>query len=240
MTTATVNGVKLYFEAAGPGEIPLVLVHGSWGSHETWKQVVPELAGRFHVVTYDRRGHGQSERPKGQGSILEDVADLAALIEHLELSRTWIVGNSFGGCIALRLAVARPEIVSGVIVHEPPMYGVLADDPSMAEALQDLKKRHGEVVKKIAAGDHQGASKLFIRHIPFGRSPVRLRPPEWSFQASSASNGGGMVGTGGEERLSGPRRPISAPFLRCSGAPVRSQVMRPPVLDRPPVIQTPW
>ena len=47
-------------------------------------------------------------------------------------------------------------------------------------------------------------------------------------------------GPGEKCGLSGPHRPISAPFLRCSGAPVRSQMMRPPVLDRPPVIQTPW
>jgi hypothetical protein len=82
---ATVNGVRLYYELNGTREVPLVLVHGSWDSHEDWDLVVPRLADSFQVLTYDRRGHSKSERPTGRGSVREDVADLAALIEHLGL-----------------------------------------------------------------------------------------------------------------------------------------------------------
>jgi len=46
-----------------------------------WDLVVPELARRFRVVAYDRKGHNNSERPTGQGSYRQDVDDLAALIE---------------------------------------------------------------------------------------------------------------------------------------------------------------
>jgi pimeloyl-ACP methyl ester carboxylesterase len=173
MAFTSVNGVKIYYEEAGSGEIPLVLVHGGWGSHETWSRVVPQLAKKNRVLTYDRRGHSQSERPGGQGSIRDDVADLAALIEQLDLGPAWIVGSSFGGCIALRLAVARPELVLGVIIHEPPLYRLLVDDPSMTEVLQDLKKRHGEVARKIASGDHRGAAKLFMESVSRG-------PGAWS------------------------------------------------------------
>ena len=104
MATAKVNGVRLFYELTGTGAVPLVMVHGSWDSHQDWDLVVPRLTDAFRVLTYDRRGHSQSERPTGQGSVREDVADLAALIKHLELSPAWVVGNSFGASIALRQA----------------------------------------------------------------------------------------------------------------------------------------
>ena len=60
MPTITVNGVPLYHALTGEAGSPLVLVHGSWGDHSGWDPVVPVLARRFRVVTYDRRGHSQS------------------------------------------------------------------------------------------------------------------------------------------------------------------------------------
>src|ERR671915_741574 len=104
---AHVNGVRVAYELTGSAEVPLVLVHGSWGSHHNWDPVVPALAAQFRVVTYERRGHSDSERPPGQGSFREDVADLAALIEHLGLAPAWVVGNSSGAIITLQLAAAR-------------------------------------------------------------------------------------------------------------------------------------
>ena len=91
MATAEVNGVRLRYELAAGGESPLVLVHGSWGDHHIWDGIVPALAQSFRVLTYDRRGHSDSQRPTGQGSVLDDVADLAALIEQLDLAPAHIL-----------------------------------------------------------------------------------------------------------------------------------------------------
>ena len=79
---AQVNGVRIAYQDSGRGE-PLVLVHGSWGSHHNWDAVVPGLSVHHRVVTYDRRGHSESERSPGQGTFAEDVADLA------DWSRRW-------------------------------------------------------------------------------------------------------------------------------------------------------
>ena len=84
------------------------------------------------MLTYDRRGHSQSERLSGQGSVREDVADLAALIEDLRLAPAWVAGNSFGASITLRLAGERPDLLRGLIAHEPPLLSLLADDPIVA------------------------------------------------------------------------------------------------------------
>ena len=75
MPAARINGVELYYELTGSGE-PLVLVHG-------W------------------RGHSASERPAGQGSVFEDVDDLAGLIDELGLAPAHVAGNSAGAAIVL-------------------------------------------------------------------------------------------------------------------------------------------
>jgi len=173
MATVQVNGVRLFFELTGTGNVPLVLVHGSWASLEDWELVVPRLAQSFRVLTYDRRGHTASERPAGQGSVREDVADLAALIEHLDLAPAWIVGNSFGAVITLRLAGERPDLFRGLIVHEPPLFPLLGDDPALAPLLQEVGRRVGAVVARIASGDHAGAAEEFV-------DTVALGPGSWA------------------------------------------------------------
>jgi pimeloyl-ACP methyl ester carboxylesterase len=178
MATAKVNGVRLFYELNGAGKVPLVLVHGSWDSHHDWDLVVPRLADSFRVLTYDRRGHSKSERPTGQGSAREDVADLAALIEHLGLAPAWVVGNSFGASITLRLAGERPELFRGLIGHEPPLFSLLGDDPALAPLLEEVEQRIGAVVERIASGDHAGAAEQFVETVALGPGTWAQLPPE--------------------------------------------------------------
>jgi alpha-beta hydrolase superfamily lysophospholipase len=85
-----VNGVELAVQVAGSGP-PIVLVHGSLDDHRAWERIVPQLADSHSVVTYDRRGHGGSSCPPGQGRISEDVEDLAGVLHTLELERRHVV-----------------------------------------------------------------------------------------------------------------------------------------------------
>lgn len=84
MPIQTINGTEIFYEADGDG-YPLVLVHGSWGDHFNWLQVVPGFAESFQVITYDRRGHGASAKP-GDGTRRDDEDDLASLIEALDIA----------------------------------------------------------------------------------------------------------------------------------------------------------
>lgn len=74
----------------------MILVHGSWDTHYGWDRLVPHLTSHHHVVRYDRRGHGASDCPPGQGRIGEDVDDLAHLITALDLAPAHVVGHSYG------------------------------------------------------------------------------------------------------------------------------------------------
>jgi pimeloyl-ACP methyl ester carboxylesterase len=178
MPTAHLNAVALYYELHGSASVPLVLVHGSWDSLDDWSLVVPRLAGSFRVLAYDRRGHSRSERPAAQGSVREDVADLAALIEHLGLAPAWIAGNSFGAAITLRLAAERPELFRGLLAHEPPLFPLLADDPTLGPMLPELAQRIDAVAQRIAAGDHAGAAEQFVDTIALGPGSWAQIPTE--------------------------------------------------------------
>jgi pimeloyl-ACP methyl ester carboxylesterase len=167
---ATVNGVRIAYSSAGGGGEPLVLIHGSWGSRHNWDPVVPGLADHFRVVAYDRRGHSESERPPGQGSFTEDVADVAALIEQLGLAPAWVVGGSSGAVITLQLATTRPDLLRGVVAHEPPMWSLLPEGGVEAAALGEVVDGAlAEVLRRIESGDHAGAAELFVEEVAFGR-----------------------------------------------------------------------
>ena len=178
MAIANANGVRLFYEMTGSGRIPVVLVHGSWVSHHNWDLVVPRLAESFRVVTYDRRGHSDSERPTAQGSVREDVADLAVLLEQLGLAPAFVVANSFGASIALRLAGDRPHLLRGLVVHEPPLFQLLADEPSFAPMLAEVGRRVVAVGERIAHGDHAGAAEQFAETVALGPGSWVQLPPE--------------------------------------------------------------
>ncbi len=115
----------------------LVLTHGSWTDGSGWAPVVGVLAGRYEVVTWDRRGHSRSGSGPGPGSHAEDAADLAALIEHLGGGPVHVAGNSYGAIVTLTLVTTRPELVASAVVHEPPTLALLEDS---------LRPRHHAVL----------------------------------------------------------------------------------------------
>jgi pimeloyl-ACP methyl ester carboxylesterase len=164
---AEVNGVRIYYELEGSGE-PLVLVHGSWGDARAWGLMTPALTQSHRVLAYDRRGHSRSERPDAQGSIHEDGDDLAGLLEALDVRPAHVVASSWGGNIALGLASRRPEMFLSLSCHEPPLFGLLADDPEGQELLGQSAGSLAGVGRKIADGDHEGAARQFADEVALG------------------------------------------------------------------------
>jgi pimeloyl-ACP methyl ester carboxylesterase len=168
LPVAEANGVELYYELNGSRGDPMVLVHGSWTDHSNWNLVVSGLSERFRVLTYDRRGHGMSAKPHTQGSGEEDAMDLSALLARLGLSPAHVVGNSFGGSIALKLAVMHPGSFRSLVAHEPPLFGLLADEPSVQKAMAEGRMKRERVAQTLESGDRAGAARLFVESLAFG------------------------------------------------------------------------
>jgi pimeloyl-ACP methyl ester carboxylesterase len=145
--------------------------------HHNWDRVAPLLSQSFRTLTYDRRGHSQSERSASPGSINQDVADLAALIEEWQLGPAHIVGSSAGGSIALRLAGERPDLFRSLAVHEPPLFSLLADGEHEA-MLKAARERIEAVAKLLETGDAEGGARRFVETIVSGPGAWQQIPAE--------------------------------------------------------------
>ena len=119
MSYAETNGISLYYETHGTGD-PLVLLHGGFGSLETFDGVRDALGVGRQLVLVDLQGHGrtpEADRPLTIETLADDVA---GLIEQL-CGTADVLGYSFGGAVALRLALQHPERVRNlVVVWSPP------------------------------------------------------------------------------------------------------------------------
>lgn len=174
MAIDTINGVRIFWEQTGERGAPLVLVHGSWGDHHNWDAAVPGLARAFRVYTYDRRGHSRSERLTTQGTIEEDVADLAAFITTHKLAPAHVVGNSGGAVITLKLAAAQPEIFASAIVHEPPLIGMIQQHPMMPA----VRQRMNAVIATLQSGNPEAGARAFVENVALGPGMWEKLPPE--------------------------------------------------------------
>ena len=157
MPLREVNGVRLLVEESGSGD-PLVLVHGSWDDRQVWALIEDDLARRFRVVSYDRRGHTGSEDGAERGSRRDDEDDLAALIETLGLAPAHVVANSFGSSIALGLAARQPQLFRTLCAHEPPLVSLAADDPAVATFGAAVTP----VLELIGRGEPEAAAREFV------------------------------------------------------------------------------
>jgi pimeloyl-ACP methyl ester carboxylesterase len=117
--TADANGIKTNYLEAGKGD-PVVLIHGSGPgvtSYANWRLVLPALAENFRVVAPDMVGFGFSERPANIEYGVQTWADqVVGLMDTLELPKVHLVGNSFGGAIALRIAAQHPDRVGKLVL----------------------------------------------------------------------------------------------------------------------------
>ena len=109
--------VKLYHEDAGSGP-PLLLIHGFGASTYTWRHVAPALAETHRVIAVDLKGFGQSDKPfDDRYSVFDQAELLAQLIEEKDLRDLTLVGHSFGGGIALLLALEADQRLKGRIAR---------------------------------------------------------------------------------------------------------------------------
>lgn len=119
MPTHNLNGADLYYEVTGNGPW-LVFAHGGEGTHLHWWAQVAALQHRFRCVTYDARGFGKS----AVGTVPETDNihrdDLLALLDHLEIDRAHLVGQSMGGLAVSGVAIGAPSRADRLVMSDTP------------------------------------------------------------------------------------------------------------------------
>jgi pimeloyl-ACP methyl ester carboxylesterase len=108
VATATANGIELYYERRGEGP-PLLFLNGSGATLASVGPLLDPLAARFDLIAHDQRGIGRSAIPPGPYEMADYAADAAGLLDAVDVERCRVFGISFGGMVALELAVTWPD-----------------------------------------------------------------------------------------------------------------------------------
>lgn len=199
------DGVKLFFKVVGSGSDVLVAVHGGPGnSLESIRPDLEPLAKNRTVIYYDQRGNGRSALVKERDklSISNHIADLEAVRTHFKLDKMTLLGNSWGGMLISFYAVAHPDRIERMVLHNP-------GEPTrelMMEAVDEIGARiasryKGEEARRFAFISNP--SNLMKSKDP--RSMCRewfaMLAPTYVFKNESLANFKGDVCAGSEEAI---------------------------------------
>ncbi len=161
MSELRVNGIRLYCEQHGEGA-PILCIHGTSSSALMWGDAVATLARIGRVIVYDRRGHTRSERPEPyeRTSVSEHADDAAALLDALRATPAIVIGRSYGGAVALDLAMRHPAHVRALVLLEP------APLTALSRAMAALEERVRGRARDVAASDGPDAvGRAFIGEV---------------------------------------------------------------------------
>jgi len=126
MAVLTIKNNDFYYEVHGTGE-PVVFAHGLGGNHASWYKQVAVLSKAYQVITFDHRGFGNSTDKENIGRS-GFVSDLLALLDHLNINKAALVGQSMGGGTMITFANQYPERVAGLVIADSLHALVESDD----------------------------------------------------------------------------------------------------------------
>ena len=115
MPLAKLNGININYKVEGQGE-PLVMIMGFTANRSNWMPQIPFFKRFYRVITFDNRGVGKSDKPRGPYSTKMMADDTVRLMDHLGVEKAHIMGVSMGGMIAQELAINYPQRVMKLVL----------------------------------------------------------------------------------------------------------------------------
>ena len=111
------DGCRLHVQIQGPhGAPPILRLEGMGGDLTGWRRTTPALARELRVIAVDHRGNGLSDEPPGPCTMSTFVADALAVLDDAGADRAHVVGQSFGGMVALEIALTAPDRLRSLIL----------------------------------------------------------------------------------------------------------------------------
>ena len=175
MNFIDINGTRIAYRDAGDG-IPLVLLHSSVSSSGQWKSLVAHLGDGFRTLVPDLYGYGASGPWPGERFF--EIADEAEIVARLvaEIPGPFhLVGHSYGGAIALRLALNMAERVASLVLIEPVAFYLLKV-PGLAQERAEIEAVAGAIVQAVADNDPARGMASFVDYWNGNGAFAQMRP----------------------------------------------------------------
>jgi pimeloyl-ACP methyl ester carboxylesterase len=117
----------LYYEAGKANQPVIIMIHGLGDEADTWRHVFPPLSEKYHTIALDLPGFGRSAQPDRNYSPKFFMDSILGLMDHLNIQKAILMGNSLGGMLSHEIAIKYPDRVQGLILvdgtllqHKPP------------------------------------------------------------------------------------------------------------------------
>ena len=207
MSFIRVEDIQLAYTDTGLGQ-PVVLLHGYPFNRTLWTEQVSALSNSYRVITPDLRGLGESDATPGAVTMNRMAQDVAALLDHLEISRVVIGGLSMGGYVALAFYKQFPSRVRSL---------VLADTRAQADTEEGKQTRFQQADKALAAGMAGIADsmlpKLLTPETVSKRPEVVKRVRDMMLKTKPEGAAGALLGMAEREDQTSLLSQISCPAL---------------------------
>jgi 3-oxoadipate enol-lactonase len=166
---ADVNGTRLYYEVAGTGH-PLLLIHGGLVDRRLWDDQFNVFAQHYQVIRFDVRSFGDSAPITAETPPYSLEQDLYSLLKFLGIEKTYVLGLSMGGAIAINFTLMYPEMVDALI---PVAMGLSGFEPAEEDRASEV-----EVYEAIRSGNVAQAVELTLLFWTDGpmRTPEQVNP----------------------------------------------------------------
>ncbi|HUL09833.1 MAG TPA: alpha/beta fold hydrolase [Candidatus Acidoferrum sp.] len=216
-----IDGVRVAYAEAGRGETVLLL-HSSASSSAQWRALTEILQARWRVLAPDLHGYGQTDQRRGPPSpgLTDEAALAGAVLDDAE--RIHLVGHSFGGAVALRLAAERPERLLSLTLVEPVAFHLLRGAPAGAaehQLYREVAELAADVTQAAEEEDGRRGMARFVDYWNGAGAWLRMRPDLQSALALQAAR----VALDFHATMTEPMRPealqrIAAPTLILRGS----------------------
>lgn len=168
MPTVTINGAEIYYEDMGQG-FPLVLLHALTFDSRMWADQVASLSKKYRCINMDFRGHGRSSMPDSECTLEQLAEDVYSLMKELGIEQAHVAGLSLGGMVAMRLALAHPDIVRSLVLVGTSAQAEEAERAAQYETMARISKEQGpEAIM-------QGVLPLFFSQAFIQGQPEKLQ-----------------------------------------------------------------
>ena len=179
--TETVDGINIFYREAGPSAAPtVVLLHGFPSSSHMFRDLIPKLATRYHVVAPDYPGFGYSEAPS-QDRFNPTFANLTRVMGHFiaqrGIKRATFYLQDFGGPVGFRLAVEHPEWIQALVVQNANAY-----DEGLAPRIKagnEARRQNPTPVDGMGFELGSGLTDLLYKH--GATDPQKISPDSYTF-----------------------------------------------------------